>query len=76
MTTSDVRYCSILCGSVPSQCPRRPCETCVDDLAERAALIADGERCSQAAATVLARVQALTALPGQRSLVAGQLGRE
>jgi hypothetical protein len=37
-------------------------------LAETAAVIADGERCSQAMATVLARTQALAAMPGQREL--------
>lgn len=68
MTT---RYCSIVCGQVPAACPRAPCADCVDLLAERAALIADGERCSQAAATVLARGQALASMPGQRDLIAG-----
>ena len=69
---SSGRYCAILCGEAPQSCPRVPCVTCVEDIAERAALIADGEKCGQPAATVLARAQALRAMPGrQHALIAG-----
>lgn len=49
-------------------CPRLPCSDCVNDLAERAALIADGCKVSQDEALRMARAQALEQMPGQRRL--------
>ncbi len=65
-----MRWCSTLKGDVPQPCARRPCDSCVDDLAERAALIADGCKVSQDEAMRMARAQALAEMPGQRKLVA------
>jgi len=63
------RYCPTLRGDVPAECPRRPCESCVDLLAERAAIIEysplPATKPTREAADALARSQALEAMPGQ-----------
>lgn len=58
-----------LSRDVAKPCPRKPCDACADDLAERAALIADGCRLTQPQADKIAIEQALAAMP--RVLVCG-----
>ena len=75
------RPCSVLRGQVPETCPRAPCGNCVEDLAERAAILQYGQGtggspelptcATRAEADALARAQALEAMPGQRVLGTG-----
>jgi hypothetical protein len=60
-------------------CPRKPCESCREDMAERSAILQFGEGtgnpsemptcATRAEADALARSQALAAMPGQGSLI-------